>query len=85
MRNMAVLHSPAFSYPLPVLVRVLFNLLIFKGKILYYNKYNNNSPISKKEWARYMYVSSIVGDDYLRSTLKRVMKKLEQQLNGRNE
>ena len=41
MRNMAVLHSPAFSYPLPVLVRVLFNLLIFKGKILYYNKYTN--------------------------------------------
>lgn len=42
MRNMAVLHSPAFSYPLPVLVRVLFNLLIFKGKILYYNKYPDN-------------------------------------------
>ena len=41
MRNMAVLHSPAFSYPLPVLVRVLSNLLIFKGKTLYYNKYNN--------------------------------------------
>lgn len=41
MRNMAVLHSPAFSYPLPVLVRVLFNLLIFKGKTLYYNKYTN--------------------------------------------
>ena len=39
MRNMAVWNSPAFSYPLPVLVRVLFNLLIFKGKILYYNKY----------------------------------------------
>lgn len=43
MRNMAVLHSPAFSYPLPVLVRVLFNLLIFKGKILYYNKYTERS------------------------------------------
>ncbi len=42
MRNMAVLHSPAFSYPLPVLVRVLSNLLIFKGKILYYNKYSEN-------------------------------------------
>ena len=42
MRNMAVLHSPAFSYPLPVLVRVLSNLLIFKGKILYYNKDNEN-------------------------------------------
>lgn len=41
MRNMVVLHSPAFSYPLPVLVRVLFNLLIFKGKILYYNKDKN--------------------------------------------
>ena len=41
MRNMAVLHSPAFSYPLPVLVRVLSNLLIFKGKILYYNKYSD--------------------------------------------
>lgn len=43
MRNMAVLHSPAFSYPLPVLVRVLSNLLIFKGKILYYNKYRKSS------------------------------------------
>lgn len=52
MRNMAVLHSPAFSYPLPVLVRVLFNLLIFKGKILYYNKYKKKSEnllqLSKK-------------------------------------
>jgi len=46
MRNMAVLHSPAFSYPLPVLVRVLFNLLIFKGKILYYNKYSENYSYS---------------------------------------
>lgn len=43
MRNMAVLHSSAFSYPLPVLVRVLFNLLIFKGKILYYNKYTKRN------------------------------------------
>lgn len=48
MRNMAVLHSPAFSYPLPVLVRVLFNLLIFKGKILYYNKYEENPAFYKR-------------------------------------
>lgn len=48
MRNMAVLHSPAFSYPLPVLVRVLFNLLIFKGKILYYNKYKQRILIKKR-------------------------------------
>ena len=48
MRNMAVLHSPAFSYPLPVLVRVLFNLLIFKGKILYYNKYTEIPSCQKR-------------------------------------
>lgn len=49
MRNMAVLHSPAFSYPLPVLVRVLFNLLIFKGKILYYNKYSEKCLDNRSE------------------------------------
>lgn len=50
-----------------------------------FNKYNNNLPISKKEWTRYMYVASIVGDEYLCSVLKRVMKKLEQQLDWRNK
>lgn len=54
MRNMAVLHSPAFSYPLPVLVRVLFNLLIFKGKILYYNKYSKNNLLIDK-WEEYFF------------------------------
>ena len=54
MRNMAVLHSPAFSYPLPVLVRVLFNLLIFKGKILYYNKYTNKLRYSQGQQDCYM-------------------------------
>lgn len=53
MRNMAVLHSPAFSYPLPVLVRVLFNLLIFKGKILYYNKYSENRANKKNALITY--------------------------------
>ncbi len=52
MRNMAVLHSPAFSYPLPVLVRVLFNLLIFKGKILYYNKDNENVQLSTQNYIK---------------------------------
>lgn len=59
MRNMAVLHSPAFSYPLPVLVRVLSNLLIFKGKILYYNKYTkfllNNNQNQKNLSKRYVF------------------------------
>ena len=40
MRNTVIMNSLTSSYPLPVLVRVLFNLLIFKGKILYYNKYS---------------------------------------------
>ena len=53
MRNMAVLHSPAFSYPLPVLVRVLSNLLIFKGKILYYNKYSDNFSVYKERTHEY--------------------------------
>ena len=55
MRNMAVLHSPAFSYPLPVLVRVLFNLLIFKGKILYYNKYSEMKANHNFHYTRYFY------------------------------
>ncbi len=33
--------SPPDLDATPVLVRVLFNLLIFKGKVLYYNKYTN--------------------------------------------
>lgn len=56
MRNMAVLHSPAFSYPLPVLVRVLFNLLIFKGKILYYNKYTENAAYFTEKTTKYIYI-----------------------------
>lgn len=56
MRNMAVLHSPAFSYPLPVLVRVLSNLLIFKGKILYYNKDSENiqEPIFTPDYLKFI-------------------------------
>ena len=56
MRNMAVLHSPAFSYPLPVLVRVLFNLLIFKGKILYYNKYREKLHNEKNKENTFLYL-----------------------------
>ena len=59
MRNMAVLHSPAFSYPLPVLVRVLFNLLIFKGKILYYNKYRKGTFIKYYKISQLIHTQSI--------------------------
>ena len=37
---MAVRNIPAFSYPLPVLVRVLSNLLIIKQNLPDYNKYS---------------------------------------------
>lgn len=60
MRNMAVLHSPAFSYPLPVLVRVLSNLLIFKGKILYYNKDSKNLQVSTKTQADSFYLYLLI-------------------------
>lgn len=59
MRNMAVLHSPAFSYPLPVLVRVLFNLLIFKGKILYYNKYKKIQVLAEKGNGNHAYIDNL--------------------------
>lgn len=65
MRNMAVLHSPAFSYPLPVLVRVLFNLLIFKGKILYYNKYTKIlQRLTDNETAEYV-VKTILNSPFV--------------------
>lgn len=48
-------------------------------------RYNKNLQISEEEWKRYKYVVSIVGDEYLRSTLNRVMKNLEKQLDGRNK
>jgi len=60
MRNMAVLHSPAFSYPLPVLVRVLFNLLIFKGKILYYNKYSEKFNKVEEQFILYFLFTTLL-------------------------
>ena len=60
MRNMAVLHSPAFSYPLPVLVRVLFNLLIFKGKILYYNKYTKKHKKRDASFRTHLHYNHII-------------------------
>ena len=50
-----------------------------------FSRYNRNQPVSASDWKRYTYVASIVGDEYLHSTLKRVMKKLERQLERRNE
>ena len=48
-------------------------------------RYNRNQPISENDLKRYKYMASIVGDEYLHSTLERVMTKLERRLDGRNE
>ncbi|WP_455669565.1 hypothetical protein [Phocaeicola sp.] len=44
-------------------------------------KYNNlregqKTNISNEDWKRYMYVASIVGDEYLHTAINRVMKSL---------
>lgn len=38
MRNIVILNSPAFSYPLPVLMRVEYNSLIVKQDTSNYHK-----------------------------------------------
>lgn len=48
-------------------------------------KYNRNQPISENDLKRYKYIASIVGDEYLRSTLERVINKFERQFERRYE
>lgn len=42
MRNIVILNSLAFSYPLPVLMRVEYNSLIVKQSTSNYHKYTEN-------------------------------------------
>lgn len=51
-----------------------------------YNSLAENEPIeiSDEDWQRYSYVASIVGDDYLHTSLSRVMRVLEEYRNRRN-
>lgn len=44
---------------------------------------NEHIKISEEDWKRFSYVTSIVGDEYLHSSLSRVMKILESYRNGR--
>lgn len=44
---------------------------------------NEHIEISEEDWKRFSYVTSIVGDEYLHSSLSRVMKILESYRNGR--
>lgn len=43
MRNIVILNSLHFSYPLPILMRVSYNTLIVKQNTSDYYKYTNNS------------------------------------------
>lgn len=54
MRNIVILNSLHFSYPLPILMRVSYNTLIVKQNTSDYYKYNDKkqkvvcfTPISK--------------------------------------
>lgn len=44
---------------------------------------NEHIDISEEDWKRFSYITSIVGDEYLHSSLSRVMKILESYRNGR--
>ena len=47
MRNIVILNSLHFSYPLPILMRVSYNTLIVKQNTSDYYKYTNK-PAGKK-------------------------------------
>ena len=52
MRNIVILNSLHFSYPLPILMRVSYNTLIVKQNTSDYYKYNDKN-IRKDIVARY--------------------------------
>ncbi len=45
MRNIVILNSLHFSYPLPILMRVSYNTLIVKQNTSDYYKYSENDSI----------------------------------------
>ena len=49
MRNIVILNSLHFSYPLPILMRVSYNTLIVKQNTSDYYKYKNISLIFQTE------------------------------------
>lgn len=48
MRNIVILNSLHFSYPLPILMRVSYNTLIVKQNTSDYYKYNHLFDIERK-------------------------------------
>lgn len=50
MRNIVILNSLHFSYPLPILMRVSYNTLIVKQNTSDYYKYTKNHPSKELFW-----------------------------------
>lgn len=48
MRNIVILNSLHFSYPLPILMRVSYNTLIVKQNTSDYYKYTDKKSVSIK-------------------------------------
>ena len=53
MRNIVILNSLHFSYPLPILMRVSYNTLIVKQNTSDYYKYTKNIVVYGDEKAIY--------------------------------
>ena len=52
MRNIVILNSLHFSYPLPILMRVSYNTLIVKQNTSDYYKYNENVQLSTQNYIK---------------------------------
>ena len=49
MRNIVILNSLHFSYPLPILMRVSYNTLIVKQNTSDYYKYKENRRVGERK------------------------------------
>ena len=67
MRNIVILNSLHFSYPLPILMRVSYNTLIVKQNTSDYYKYNEMK-------ANHNAVSSVAGHDVAVSNGSKILK-----------
>ena len=52
MRNIVILNSLHFSYPLPILMRVSYNTLIVKQNTSDYYKYNENVQLTTQNYIK---------------------------------
>ncbi len=75
-------HSFFMEYTMGQLAQECIEEIFYK-----YNSYlgNHEIHIDEEEWKRYEYVRDIVGDEYLHSTIERVMRQLVKWKEGRGE